>query len=588
MPLLTLPLALFALVSLPALVAIYWLRNRLKRQEVSSLHLWMHQREAREGGQRVQKIQIPLLLLLELLALLLLVLAATDPRVLLGHEQRPLVVVLDDSYSMQAGARQQAADELRKTLAGESPLSVRLVLARQTPQTLSTTLTQMSQVDEALQNWTCHSPAADLGSAVALAFELAGPEGRVLVLTDHKPEGTLATQEQEEHRLVWRALGQARPNVAIINAVRSSEAGQDRVLLEVANLSESPVQTQLTIQGSATPLSLNAGEVRRLWLQINDPAAVFKAQLADDALAIDNTVTLLPGIRQPVRLGLSIKHERLAMMLARAAQAQGASIVASSPDLIISDQESSQLSTPETWRVRWLVEEEPAAFIGPFLMDDHHPLTQGLDLQGVVWGAKQVETLPGRTVVAAGNTPLVSVQDRQGLRGSHYDITIRLNPDQSTIGATPAFPVLIWNLLGWRQSTLPGLDQVNVRLGSSTSFIPPRPTDTTVKPEPVQIIAPDGTSHSLAGEGHSMVITTQQAGVYQIVAQGRRFELAANALSPQESDLTKLTSETHGNWVTVSTLRRQYTSIAWMLLLGAMGVLGLHAFLSWRSAGGMR
>ena len=75
MPLLTFPLAL----------AVVWRRsrqvggdllancgNRFQRRVVSSLMLWQDQREARDGGLRVQRIQTPLLFFLEILALLLL------------------------------------------------------------------------------------------------------------------------------------------------------------------------------------------------------------------------------------------------------------------------------------------------------------------------------------------------------------------------------------------------------------------------------------------------------------------------------------------------------------------------------------
>ncbi len=52
MPAFTYPLAWFAAITLPALVAIYYLRHRFRRQQVSSLLLWQMHRESREGGRR--------------------------------------------------------------------------------------------------------------------------------------------------------------------------------------------------------------------------------------------------------------------------------------------------------------------------------------------------------------------------------------------------------------------------------------------------------------------------------------------------------------------------------------------------------
>ena len=55
-PFLTYPLALFALASLPALTAIYLLRNRFRRRQVSSLVLWRFRIQSKEGGARVHRL----------------------------------------------------------------------------------------------------------------------------------------------------------------------------------------------------------------------------------------------------------------------------------------------------------------------------------------------------------------------------------------------------------------------------------------------------------------------------------------------------------------------------------------------------
>ena len=121
-PILTAPLALLGLATLPVLVAIYILRNRSRIQPVSSLMLWVDRRVAPEGGTRIEKFRPSMLFWLEFLSLLLLVLAAASPFVPTSSAARPLVVVLDDSFSMLAGnpdsprkrASEALLDELRK------------------------------------------------------------------------------------------------------------------------------------------------------------------------------------------------------------------------------------------------------------------------------------------------------------------------------------------------------------------------------------------------------------------------------------------------------------------------------------------
>ena len=76
-----LPWMLLGLLGLPALAAIYWLRSRAKLRTVSSLFLWMDQRQPRQGGRILQRLQTPLTFFLELLAIAAIAMAAAAPSV---------------------------------------------------------------------------------------------------------------------------------------------------------------------------------------------------------------------------------------------------------------------------------------------------------------------------------------------------------------------------------------------------------------------------------------------------------------------------------------------------------------------------
>ena len=104
MPVFTFTIAFIALLAAPALVAIYWLRNQSRERRVSSLLLWLDEKQMWEGGRTIHRLQTPLLFFLELLAILLLVTAAAGPMMRADAGGRPLVVVLDVSFSMMAGA----------------------------------------------------------------------------------------------------------------------------------------------------------------------------------------------------------------------------------------------------------------------------------------------------------------------------------------------------------------------------------------------------------------------------------------------------------------------------------------------------
>src|SRR6476659_1761585 len=230
--------AIAAGVAVTALTAIYLLRNRFRRRTVSSLMLWRDAREAREGGTKVRRLHTPLLFFIELVALALLCLAAADPHVRMNQGARPLVVVLDDSFSMTAGGdnspRQRALDALAKELRSNPPYSIRFVLAGDRPQLLGEAVRSPREALQIAEGWRCRSSSARIDEAIALGAELGGQVSPplVLVLTDHKPDQVIP----DKGRLRWWSCGRSSGNVAIVNAARTSRDGLDRCLIEVANL----------------------------------------------------------------------------------------------------------------------------------------------------------------------------------------------------------------------------------------------------------------------------------------------------------------------------------------------------------------
>ena len=102
------------LAAVPALLAIYWLRQRARERQVSSLLLWRAEREVWDGGRRWEHLQLPVLFWLELVVLLSLLGAAARPLLRAGESSRPLVVVLDDSFSMLAAKAHRHANEPSK------------------------------------------------------------------------------------------------------------------------------------------------------------------------------------------------------------------------------------------------------------------------------------------------------------------------------------------------------------------------------------------------------------------------------------------------------------------------------------------
>jgi hypothetical protein len=581
LPVFVTPWALAGLLALPALAAIYYLRTRFRRQPVSSLMLWQYQREAREGGLRVQRLQTPLVFFLELAALLLLTLAAAGPENLAATGGRPLVVVLDDSFSMQAGGDDSARNRAVSAVLDEARAAggpVRFVLAGEAPQVLGEAVRGAAEAQTMLEGWRCRAPAARLADAIGLGVELGGPGAVLLVVSDHAPDFEL-----EKGRVRWRAFGEPRPNVAFVNASRTAGDAGHRLLLEVANLAPAAHSTPLVVETTAgtvlhrAELTLSPGETRRVVLKLADDTAGVRARLGDDALDIDNRVTLLAEPAPSVRVEVAVGDDRLRRLWDNALKATRRVVLTGvRPDLRVTDQTEDMAPAGETWTVHVLAEKEAEGYVGPFVLDHNHPLMEGLSLAGVVWGAGKEKAVPGVPVVLAGNVPLLT--DAESATGRH-DLRLRLRPDLSTVQDSPQWPILVWNLVQWRAAQAPGLRRVNLRLGELAALrVGPAAETATLTP-------PDGKPRPVTVRDREAFVRAEEVGLYELRAGDVRHAFAVNALRREESDLSGCTSGEWGEWADERGHGLEGRSLAWILVLLAMLALTAHLMLVGRKTG---
>ncbi|MBX7220201.1 MAG: BatA and WFA domain-containing protein [Blastocatellia bacterium] len=572
------PLAFLALASIPALVAIYYLRNRFRTVPVSSLMFWQDIRPPQEGGRVFRRLPLPLLFFLEALALLALVTAAAAPHLLSTDAARPLVIVLDDSFSMLAGEnnspRHQGVEAVIAEASHSAHSSVTLVLAGEKPQVLGQTATK-TDLAGLLAKWNCKAPTANLEEAVSFAFGLSDQHPRVLVVTDHAP----ATQlDNGAASVEWRAFGLPKPNAAFVNANWSG----NKVLLEIANLSDShnttTFETEVSGPGSrkeTASLSLGPREIKRVVLALPAEATGFRAELGEDALALDNRVTLLPPPRKPVRTEIRVSNEILKKALEQALEAaQTAVLTSGNPDLLICDNATEQPGNGKSWVLRIVSTGAGQSFIGPFVMNKTHPLCDGLNLGGVVWNAAADNgglAGGGLPLLTLGDTKLMA--DSEKLSGTH-DILMRYNVAGSNLLISPNWPILLENLLAWRSRTLAGLEQTNLRLGGQTML--------SVAPETktVRLETPAKQVQTLSVTKTTLLFQGTDVGIFSFLAEpassGAAFRCSVNALAAGESDLTTCSSGTSGNWLNQKTASTDYKDMSWVFLLIAVLALGVH------------
>lgn len=546
---------------------------------------------------RFQRMQVPFLLFLEILTILLLVLAAAEPNVLSKERSRPLVVVLDDSFSMLAGkeetSKTRAEAALLEELHRDYHNPVYFVLAGETPRVLGEPIE--GKEISSLAGWRGLAPSSNLEEAIGFAFEIGGRRAHILVITDQAPPQNLQPfiEATLESSLQWWAFGSPQPNGAFVNAHRTPRDGQDHCLLEIANLSTHIAKTTLyvdmvnlsqtmdnrqqTTDNKSWTYELNPYETRKIFLECGRATALH-ARLDEDVLQMDNQVVLLPQVEKRVRVEIRIQDNTLRTLVERAVQTtRMALLTATDPELILTDQEEIQADGLETWTMRIIAEKDAEAYGGPFVVNRSHPLTEGFSPGGVIWGGGKTEQIAGIPVITAGNIPLLT--DIERFPGKH-DLQMRLRLDLSTLQNTPNWPILIWNLVHWRADQLPGLKSSNLRLGTEALLVVASGT------ESVQVINPRGETQEMPISHKTVILKADDVGVYKIQTSPAKNNLsdgfllfASNALYQEESDLSACTSGRWGNWVDLTSLQQEYKNLAWVFLLLAMGVLTVHMIL---------
>src|ERR1700722_9176542 len=114
------PWGLLGLLALPAIVILHLYYRRFPPLLIGGLHLWGVQTQVRQAGRRRGRLPITASLLLQLVAAAVLSLVIAQPHLAESRRVEHLVVVLDNSASMQArppekiSFRDAAVEEITK------------------------------------------------------------------------------------------------------------------------------------------------------------------------------------------------------------------------------------------------------------------------------------------------------------------------------------------------------------------------------------------------------------------------------------------------------------------------------------------
>ena len=528
------------------LIALYMLRSRRERIEVSSLLLWETAAEPLSSSRPWRPLRITPLLLLQLAVLAAFVLSLARPFASQEARLGPhTVVVMDVSGSMgMAGRFERAREEAldwAEEMSGEQMVSV--IEAGVSPRVVTAFSRQSDEVIEGLSGLRLSGGEADLGEAIRLGRGLATPEHPAdLVLFTDGGDAPLADEPVAAAR--HRPFDETGSNWAIdALSLERDVAGVVRALVSVRNHGSQArvLEVEMAVDGQVTSrveVSPSPGGSDQAIIPLSvSPGGTVEARLvaADDFLPLDDRAWAARAAPSVTRVELAgAESPFLAALVASIPGLEAAAGPGAAAGLSVVN--GGPLDGVE--RPSWLIRTDPpppglrltelAANLGVTWQRPGEPVLDDVELAGVaVAEAQVVQTDLWLPVVKSGDVPLVLVGRVNGHRAVYFTFDLA----HSNLAVQTAFPLLGVRLLEWLG-------------GEAGGGIDPAPAGAPIPllasgRGEVRVQGPSGDPVTLGG-GPTSFIHTGEPGVYRIdyldgEGQVERSHRAVRHFAPSES-----------------------------------------------------
>ena len=553
------PAAAALALTLPVIIALYFLRIRRPTRVVPALNLWPDEIRDRQANIPWQRLRFSWLLLLQLLAAAVLVAAAAQPALSAGAGlARHSVVLLDVSASMQARDVQPSRlDEAKREVGGLidqlGPQDRMTLLAvGSVPRVVASAAGDREALHRAVNDIGAQNGPADLSAALALAAGLVRPgdDARAYLFSDGIV-GPIRTDSANSllFPVEYHRVGVSGENVGMTSLVVRTGAQSRAAYLHIQNFGQQSRSFSLEWRADgrlvdARRLTLAGDQAQDLVLPVPSDATLVSAHIdAGDTFALDDTVTAVASTPRAFRVllvtpgnvflqqALSLRTDLQLDVIAPSAYKSPAQYAMSifdgyappalpdGPFIVINPPAGSPLAG-----------DAPIGVGRVRAVDAGDPLLTNVDLQDVhIARSQDLRTSKfGRPLITSLQTPLVLVREepfRQVLFG--FDL------HESDLPLRIAFPILVQNLSEWiLPPSVP-----------SHSFHPDEPV--TIVPEAgatsVTVVRPDGSRRTLAGGSVATFGDTDLTGLYTVeqVAAGKvdRSWFTVNLFSEQISQL---------------------------------------------------
>ncbi len=527
------PVAAALGLTLPAILAMYFLRIRRPPRVIPALHLWPEEIRDRQANVPWQRLRPSWLLVLQLLAATVLVGAAMEPAlpVATGLAHHTLIL-LDTSAGMQArdvaSSRLDEAKRQISTIINQLGPQDRLTLIQvgPKPQVLASAVGNQETLRRALQGAHPSNGAGDLTGALNLAAGLVRPgdDARALLFSDGLLE-PVRTSSELPFPVDYHRIGVSGENIGITSLTVRASALTRAAFLHVQNFGQESKETSLEWRADdrlidVRSLKLAAGQSVDLVLPVPPDATFVSAHLTGgDVFALDDTAVAVARTPIPFQVLLVTPGNvflEQALRLRPDFRVDTVSPESFQPRPGYSLAVFDHFSPPVLPNGPFMLIDPPAGTrlaggapvgIGRVRANDAgDPLLVHVDLQDVHIARSQDLRASsfGRVLLDSSQTPLVLVRDepfRQVLVG--FDL------HESDLPLRVAFPILMENLTEWMLP--PRVPTRSFRPGEPVTIVP------EADAQAISVLLPDGRERALPTSGVSTFADTDHLGLYTVI-----------------------------------------------------------------------
>lgn len=440
------PLGFWALLGVPAVILIHFLQQRSRVVTISTLFLLDHLQHESVKGNKFDRLRSSIPFWLQLLAALLLTWILIQPRWIKENAIQRIAIVLDGSASMEAfrgNVSSELGTKLRR-LASKVHHTEYVVVDSHLSNEPIFNGTDPAQLVQALENWKPLASSHDFTPALRIARSLVGADGLVILVSDH-----LVEDLPFETQLL--AIGQPTPNVGFAGLrIVATDDGQILWKALVRNYSDQTQQRTWflhtnTQKSSQRSLDLAPGQTRSLQGAFPDGVDFVTLRMDADAFSLDDQLPIVRPKKKSLTLATRLTPE-LQSILQPVLESLDQTVLPppdKAPDVSLTVYNPLKPSPLEKGHGVVFLDHStlPANYLKGQIYAENHPLTEGLNWQGLL--ARSSTGLP----LLDTDTPLLWQDERTlvFLRSNDEGRKLIFNFDLASSNAArlPAFVVTI-------------------------------------------------------------------------------------------------------------------------------------------------